>query len=101
HPRTPVPPLFPYTTLFRSQSHESRWREGQFRKAAGPKALSVEQFRKFLENVPEPFRTVCIFRDASHEESVGLFEIFLLKFRAALDRKSTRLNSSHVAISYA
>jgi len=25
-----------------------------------PKALSVEQFRKFLENVPEPFRTMCI-----------------------------------------
>src|SRR6266568_4459929 len=25
-----------------------------------PKALSVEQFRKLLENVPEPFRTMCI-----------------------------------------
>ena len=25
-----------------------------------PKALSVEEFRKLLEHIPEPFRTMCI-----------------------------------------
>src|SRR5437870_11498753 len=79
--------LFPYTTLFRSPAvHASaalcRDRgagTGAARGGGGSRRLAVA---RFLERYPAAFH-------ARH------------RCRIASDRKSTRLNSSHVAISYA
>src|SRR5439155_22132576 len=72
---TPPPPtstLFPYTTLFRSRDGRAERRRG----ARDPRRPHLR---------PPPRRHP----DADEEEVEGV------------DRKSTRLNSSHVAISYA
>src|SRR5690349_22855663 len=71
--RPPRSTLFPYTTLFRS-GRASGWGD-----RAGPAALRTDRAVPFGE-LPAPPSTVG---------------------RAVGDRKSTRLNSSHVEISYA
>src|SRR5437868_13282493 len=75
-PRPPRSPLFPYTTLFRSLS---------------PALPSV--FR-----VSECERT---YREAWAEAGMLGEPHLLAGQEVRLDRKSTRLNSSHVSISYA
>src|SRR5437870_10818112 len=71
-PRPPKTTLFPYTTLFRSAKDFAK-------KLMGKDIVTNSQAWKFLTNAkPET-----------------------ILFTAATDRKSTRLNSSHVAISYA
>src|SRR5437660_6177653 len=72
--RPPRSTLFPYTTLFRSARHDER--------SAAREALV---------------------RVASEVRAEWLLELFPYEVRRARggDRKSTRLNSSHVAISYA
>src|SRR5207253_8327955 len=88
------PTLFPYTTLFRS----------------GPQSSS-ERTRSSLQ------RKLLPHRDHSHDRRIGLHHAFHRTARRlrtgegsmkrisgvmiGIDRKSTRLNSSHVAISYA
>src|SRR5436309_7487487 len=76
--RPPRSTLFPYTTLFRSHADQrpvrGRSQRGQLGDRGQPRALPVELRREPLE--------------------VGLR-------RDGPDRKSTRLNSSHVKISYA
>src|SRR4051812_49841976 len=68
-PRTPTPPLFPYTTLFRSNAWH---REARQRRLVAE--LLAEGASVVVDNTnPSP----------------------------AEDRKSTRLNSSHMSISYA
>src|SRR5690554_6996121 len=90
HPRPPRSTLFPYTTLFRS-AHARRavhlWRSREQAILVGSEtalkdnpSLTVRDWHG-----PHPLRTV----------SEGL------SLRAVSDRKSTRLNSSHVRISYA
>src|SRR5258707_3644717 len=69
--RPPRSTLFPYTTLFRSQR--------KFRRTAGRAALSYDT----ISAVDAGANAV-----AAHT-------------RATVDRKSTRLNSSHANISYA
>src|SRR5439155_26960197 len=76
-PRPPTPTLLPYTTLFRS----------------GP-----TRGRSFIALSPSPSRVVtprpaCPADRPCHARSAGQ--------AGRGDRKSTRLNSSHVAISYA
>src|SRR5699024_12168280 len=79
----PISTLFPYTTLFRSKINDD---DDYLR--------YVENTANFLNNkdyqwsfhlIPRPFN----------------FENHLDKTIDKLDRKSTRLNSSHVSISYA
>src|SRR5207253_10299570 len=98
--RSPSSPLFPYTTLFRSEptaadpwdlrkvAHLHRragfgvtWNELERDRAAGPSA-SVDRFLHPAEATAEQ-------------------QQILDGLRHGVDRKSTRLNSSHVAISYA
>src|SRR5438874_9268053 len=83
--RPPDSTLFPYTTLFRSSDagRMSDVRQGH-------------EERRFGARPEESFE----FRDGVllHEEEVDGFG---LEERSPLDRKSTRLNSSHVEISYA
>src|SRR5690625_5795485 len=83
-PPEPSSTLFPYTTLFRSGLVVGEGEVGPV--VAGP--------------VVHPDRAVCVRR---HQRLVvgspGAYHVGGLAQR--LDRKSTRLNSSHVAISYA
>src|SRR3989442_6652101 len=75
--RPPRSTLFPYTTLFRSANEISRKR--------GLKAGTVRG---------QPILVNRVIMDIAHQDCAAI----LLRI---LDRKSTRLNSSHVRISYA
>src|SRR5258707_5068852 len=77
--RPPRSTLFPYTTLFRSQQEAVRRRHRHLPRAAGRAPFKGPQRgREARPPAPEP---------------QGAAE--------GLDRKSTRLNSSHANISYA
>src|SRR5690606_40156184 len=85
-PRPPRSTLFPYTTLFRSPGRlpEVYYGDWFIRQAINNgvplnTVISTTSFQSAIEKKPELFR-----------ESVLI-----------TDRKSTRLNSSHVKISYA
>src|SRR5699024_11566063 len=73
----PRPTLFPYTTLFRSGDEQREWHH-----SAG-------------WQVPKSIDPGCTSRIANHTSGMPEWRLF------AKDRKSTRLNSSHVSISYA
>src|SRR5439155_18003506 len=83
-PRPPCSTLFPYTTLFRSM--------------LGPLLLIAHESltRRWLAPPQQPY-------DAIEEHEVPVIIAGFGRFGqiVARDRKSTRLNSSHVAISYA
>src|SRR5207253_5687924 len=100
-PHCPSPTLFPYTTLFRSgigkgiSESRASWRDGN----SSSVALHPERRRG------SPLRTL-----RSHlgipRPSLGITETVIALINTGLqagdlDRKSTRLNSSHVAIAYA
>src|SRR5204863_10081659 len=76
--RPPRGTLFPYTTLFRSDRFE--YRLAMARDASGVETLNYED----VDSVPE-----------------ALKELTGGRGRCRRDRKSTRLNSSHVETSYA
>src|SRR5256885_11830451 len=77
--RPPRSTLFPYTTLFRSQEY--------------PDSKLVPEAKQRLREVQEVL--------AQREFNIGRFYYLRLAYPAAIDRKSTRLNSSHLVISYA
>src|SRR3989442_6125677 len=84
--RPPRSTLFPYTTLFRSVN-----RVGDFGFGLGV---------MWLWTALGTLDYVAVFRDAETLSPATATGIALLLFMGA-DRKSTRLNSSHVRISYA
>src|SRR5690349_23614717 len=95
--RPPRSPLFPYTTLFRSELGDLL-EPGQLAQArvVGQDPLGLEerqQPRGELADL-EP-------SDVDAVEPVELLEVEDRADRVDLDRKSTRLNSSHVETSYA
>src|SRR5690348_17628122 len=81
------PTLLPYTTLFRSDQRAARGHEGGQLLA-----------RLVLVGVAAPRHGAQA--EPAHREST-VTEIALLHDPSLLDRKSTRLNSSHPSISYA
>src|SRR5690606_41179347 len=87
--RPPRSPLFPYTTLFRSERYAKDHWLGAF------------------HGLPRPLRAMgeALGRRAGRGRSLFLQRVANFTARGALpnpeDRKSTRLNSSHVKISYA
>src|SRR5207253_3354617 len=88
----PPPPrstLFPYTTLFRSTIYLRRHarRRGFHHPGAGNRHRG-----------PEHGQQSAVHRGIRH---AGSFSDVRRSFGGHVDRKSTRLNSSHVAISYA
>src|SRR5438034_8699269 len=90
--------LFPYTTLFRSGGATGASGEVPDRicwiAEMGEKSLLRRAFRPLLDTVPE--------LPISSFASLGGFVIRSRRERPLfLDRKSTRLNSSHTVISYA
>src|SRR5947209_13249153 len=88
-PRLPRPTLFPYTTLFRS--YEDKMGRRGLRVAD---LLDAELMRTHIENACREKNTIvhALFNSAC---TMVFFS------RQALDRKSTRLNSSHANSSYA
>src|SRR5256885_8559164 len=80
--RPPRSTLFPYTTLFRSVSAASTPLPEPVRRAQ-----RVEQLTQLL--------------NLTSAQSQQVDAILLQKHGEAEDRKSTRLNSSHLVISYA
>src|SRR5260221_10651737 len=88
--RPPRSTLFPYTTLFRSETHASRGKQPTFKVVGNQRVLrdrQPNQERRPLDTADIGFK--------AHEASDGL------TMSALIDRKSTRLNSSHTVISYA
>src|SRR5690625_6509522 len=81
-PRPPRSTLFPYTTLFRSEQKQSQFLVG----FAAETNDHLENGRKKLQN--------------KHLDAIVINNVGA-KDAGFEDRKSTRLNSSHVAISYA
>src|SRR5205814_8981350 len=95
-PRSPTSTLFPYTTLFRSQ-----WLALETLKAR-----QAERLRQILRYAAAHcayyeriFRTHRF--DPEHLRLPAFQELPLLTKANIRDRKSTRLNSSHLGISYA
>src|SRR5438067_6369647 len=84
--RPPRSTLFPYTTLFRSVGKRSGILESIFPLGSHVNQTLIHKFRRVQRSIEvlEPANP-----DALHP------------FEIKLDRKSTRLNSSHVSISYA
>src|SRR3712207_8397499 len=80
--RPPRSTLFPYTTLFRSRRRRSR-RSGRL-----PDGAVDDSNEDLFENAP------CGYLSTAPDGTV-------LRVNSTLDRKSTRLNSSHANISYA
>src|SRR5256885_12529730 len=80
--RPPRSTLFPYTTLFRSRARRPRARRGTDGRSGGSRMSLLVQ----LEGLEVPGR-----HGVEPEE----------REREQPDRKSTRLNSSHLVISYA
>src|SRR5690606_41594619 len=98
YPRPPIYTLFPYTTLFRSYILTT------FNVLSHAKDLP-ELFMKFGEEVKlwrmlrrftTQVKTELDDRFVDHARKIQAYQIGYY-----LDRKSTRLNSSHVKISYA
>src|SRR3712207_7897302 len=83
--RPPRSTLFPYTTLFRSHG--------------GAKGIGVDGFRQGLRGLSEAARNLITVEN--DEVSYGLDDLLPLADQVPIDRKSTRLNSSHANISYA
>src|SRR5947199_1550403 len=81
--RPPRSTLFPYTTLFRSLCERQRKRTARIERCAGKTAEARDEHGRHVAHTPS---ALAISATASEGER---------------DRKSTRLNSSHLGISYA
>src|SRR5256885_9429128 len=83
--RPPRSTLFPYTTLFRSIS------------------ANVQQFRKHLSATRESkaLKPALVALNNGAEQAQFVAQRILELRDEGVDRKSTRLNSSHLVISYA
>src|SRR5437868_9929038 len=88
-----TPTLFPYTTLFRSRDVSIVVRSLP---ASGPQALTVRASAEDGALLAREPATI-----APDEASVAVRLPLPTELRNRVDRKSTRLNSSHVSISYA
>src|SRR5207253_4642530 len=90
--------LFPYTTLFRSTEAQRDEEQGDGKVGQRLMATALSQLTKTGKHGGENSRTHSP-QACWHNVARGCHEACWLKRMA--DRKSTRLNSSHVAISYA
>src|SRR5256885_10485290 len=89
--RPPRSTLFPYTTLFRSDAHPRVFAKRNARRDDEPHGDAR------LAAIAPLFLKFQVLDDAPFQEKPGDGS----KPRITVDRKSTRLNSSHLVISYA
>src|SRR2546426_7221194 len=85
--RPPRSTLFPYTTLFRSSNNEPRLQSAEWNNFL---SRNLQSFSDFFDIITR-FGTGVNDHDMSSYQQLAF----------AQDRKSTRLNSSHLVISYA
>src|SRR5688500_19899284 len=83
--RPPRSTLFPYTTLFRSFEHERQPKDGE-----KPESICDKDMLEQLSEFGVSGSSGVLPNGRQHR-----------RVRVPLDRKSTRLNSSHLVISYA
>src|SRR5207249_11305826 len=95
--RLPRPPLFPYTTLFRSGVIVDRRDQVLITCGRWDPARTRSTILRMPLSIQGPFLTE---RGMALRFRISKFE-FRNYFTLRSDRKSTRLNSSHVSISYA
>src|SRR5207249_10299688 len=101
-PPPPLSTLFPYTTLFRSTASDVIYQElALFKRETGRPVVAV-----MLDVAASGGYYVALAADTivAHPTTVtGSIGVLMVTLSAEglLDRKSTRLNSSHVSISYA
>src|SRR5207249_10509060 len=93
--RTPPPTLFPYTTLFRSD-HVADLRLAEVLGEGGHAGREPLRGTAALDDVREE-----LVGEGVHQAPVREVRRLRGEARGRGDRKSTRLNSSHVSISYA
>src|SRR5207248_10953006 len=97
----PAPPLFPYTTLFRSLA------AGNIGVMAATNATVKAKETMILTGVFAAVLAMCLLTFRSVVGTIlvvlplALVSVLVYAVMAVLDRKSTRLNSSHRTISYA
>src|SRR5207253_11177387 len=98
-PPPPTTPLFPYTTLFRSYDASELLGRSYLELIRPAARLETRRFyrRQFLERRPNTYYEFPAHGKDGQERWLGQNVQPLWE----QDRKSTRLNSSHVAISYA
>src|SRR5699024_12638757 len=100
-PRPPRSPLFPYTTLFRSPK-ATRHTQDELRQRHDIRICR----RSVASDGPEVFRGTLLSRGARWRVPLAATRLPQLCITrgapscSSRDRKSTRLNSSHVSISY-
>src|SRR5262245_64967668 len=87
-PTPPRSPLFPYTTLFRSPRPPARNKSG----ADGRRARASGSGRRWAR-IARPCSALHACATRQREQVLDVLQVG--------DRKSTRLNSSHLGISYA
>src|SRR5688500_19795412 len=94
----PLSRLFPYPTLFRSASDERRAREAAVDRVIRRLRLAADgsSARREDPRVAGAVQEEALERTIARRLRLALFERVPLA-----DRKSTRLNSSHLVISYA
>src|SRR5438445_9843027 len=90
-PRQPTSTLFPYTTLFRSLKKMEEVEIVGIHPTKKTVATDLEMFRKLLDEVQAGDNVGVLLRGIDKDQVE----------RGQVDRKSTRLNSSHANISYA
>src|SRR5690242_21359840 len=97
--RSPRPTLFPYTTLFRSERHR--------REHVGGVVFFVERLvandrpAGGLDHFDVQSMLAVEAHWVRHDDGRGAGDRDEADLEILLDRKSTRLNSSHMSISYA
>src|SRR5699024_11479709 len=89
-PQQQLSTLFPYTTLFRSGNSPLHLNGDNYVAGAG-EAVEITQDSQWFQN------GCIVIRPENTEAGISVENLE----RAQGDRKSTRLNSSHVSISYA
>src|SRR5690349_23481377 len=96
--RPPRSTLFPYTTLFRSQTllvHYQQKQKDAESEAAAIVTGAKADAERMAQEAEQKMNEFVVRRTKMAEAKIAQAEA------QALDRKSTRLNSSHVEISYA
>src|SRR3712207_8104047 len=96
--RPPRSTLFPYTTLFRSTSKVPLKMYGQELQA---ESFAVARMNTIIHDMDVDLRRGDTMINPKFRDAVGGLMRYDIVVANPIDRKSTRLNSSHANISYA